>query len=71
MVLSRDFKETVKDRAARDPAFSQAMRDEAAGAFLGDEISARDYARMVELLEHAPLANERLKKAIAALPDTL
>ena len=30
MALTRDFKETVKDRAARDPAFAKAMLDEAA-----------------------------------------
>ncbi|WP_281258515.1 hypothetical protein [Sphingomonas fennica] len=30
MVLTRDFKESVKERAARDPAFAKAMLDEAA-----------------------------------------
>jgi hypothetical protein len=30
MELRRDFKETVKERAARDPAFAKAMFDEAA-----------------------------------------
>ena len=37
MVLTRDFKETVKVRAARDPAFAKAMLDEAATAFLNGE----------------------------------
>lgn len=37
MVLSREFKETVKERAARDPAFAKAMLDEAATAFLNGE----------------------------------
>ncbi|MHA6766421.1 helix-turn-helix domain-containing transcriptional regulator [Sphingobium ummariense] len=37
MVLTRDFKETVKERAARDPSFSRAMLDEAATAFLNGE----------------------------------
>ena len=37
MVLTRDFKETVKERASRDPAFAKAMLDEAATAFLNDE----------------------------------
>ena len=37
MALTRDFKETVKDRAARDPAFAKAMLDEAATAFLNGE----------------------------------
>lgn len=34
MALTRDFKETVKERAARHPAFAKVMLDEAATAFL-------------------------------------
>ncbi len=37
MALTRNFKETVKGRAARDPAFAKAMLDEAATAFLNGE----------------------------------
>lgn len=37
MVLTRDFKETVKERTERDPAFAKAMLDEAATAFLNGE----------------------------------
>lgn len=37
MALTRDFKETVKARAARDSAFAKAMLDEAATAFLNGE----------------------------------
>ena len=37
MALTRDFKETVKERAERDPAFAKAMLDEAATAFLNGE----------------------------------
>ena len=37
MALTRDFKETVKERAARDPAFAKAMLDEAATTFLNGE----------------------------------
>jgi len=37
MVLTRDFKETVKARASRDPAFAKAMLDEAATLFLNGE----------------------------------
>jgi DNA-binding phage protein len=37
VVLTRDFKETVKERATRDPAFAKAMLDEAATAFLNGE----------------------------------
>ncbi len=36
-MLTRDFKETVKERAVRDPAFAKAMLDEAATAFLNGE----------------------------------
>jgi DNA-binding phage protein len=37
VALTRDFKETVKDRTTRDPAFAKAMLDEAATAFLNGE----------------------------------
>ena len=37
MALTRNFKETVKARAERDPAFAKAMLDEAATAFLNGE----------------------------------
>lgn len=37
MVLTRDFKETVKERVARNPTFAKAMLDEAATAFLNGE----------------------------------
>ena len=37
MVLTRAFKETIKERASRDPAFAKAMLDEAATAFLNGE----------------------------------
>ena len=44
MALTRDFKETVKERTARDPAFAKAMLDEAATAFLNGE---PDVARLI------------------------
>jgi DNA-binding phage protein len=37
VALARDSKDTVKERAARDPAFAKAMLDEAATAFLNGE----------------------------------
>lgn len=37
MTLTRDFKETVKERAIRDPAFAKALLDEAATLFLNGE----------------------------------
>jgi DNA-binding phage protein len=37
MALTREFKETVKERVARDAVFAKAMLDEAATAFLNGE----------------------------------
>jgi len=37
MVLTCDFKDTVKERATRDPAFAKALLDEAATLFLNGE----------------------------------
>ena len=34
MALTRDFKQTVAERVERDPAFAQALLDEAATLFL-------------------------------------
>lgn len=42
MALTRSFKETVAERARRDPAFAKALLDEAATSFLnGDPHTAR------------------------------
>ncbi|MDP1596272.1 MAG: transcriptional regulator [Methylotenera sp.] len=37
MALTRDFKQTVVERVARDPQFAQALLDEAATLFLNNE----------------------------------
>ena len=37
MALTRDFKQTVVERAQRDPAFARALLDEAATLFLNGE----------------------------------
>jgi DNA-binding phage protein len=37
MALTRDFRQTVIDRVKRDPAFAQALLDEAATLFLNGE----------------------------------
>jgi DNA-binding phage protein len=37
MALTRDFKQTVIERVARDPGFARAMLDEAATLFLNGE----------------------------------
>ncbi len=44
MALTRAFKETVKERVARDADFARAMLDEAATAFLNGE---PDVARLI------------------------
>jgi len=44
MTLTRDFKQTVVERVARDPAFAKALLDEAATLFLSGE---PDTARLI------------------------
>jgi DNA-binding phage protein len=39
MALTRDYKQTISERAAREPAFAQAMLDEAATLFLNGEVA--------------------------------
>ncbi|MCJ2114867.1 transcriptional regulator [Methylobacterium sp. WL30] len=58
MPLTRSFKDTVKARAARDPAFREALLTEAVESFLAGEIDVgktvlRDYI-------HATIGFERL-----------
>jgi DNA-binding phage protein len=60
MALTRDFKETVVARVSRDPAFAQALLDEAATLFLnGDPETARLILRD---LVNATIGFERLAK---------
>ncbi len=35
------------------------------------KVSTRDFTRILELLEHPPAPNAKLRAAIASLPDTL
>ncbi|MET2829374.1 DUF1778 domain-containing protein [Mesorhizobium shangrilense] len=35
------------------------------------KVSSRDFTRILDLLEHPPKPNAKLRAAIAALPDTL
>ena len=44
MTLTRDFRQTVKERVKRDPEYARALLDEAATLFLGGE---PDVARLV------------------------
>ena len=61
MALTRDFKETIKARAARDPAFREALLIEAAEQLLAGELEIgkavlRDYI-------NATIGFEKLAKA--------
>jgi len=63
MALTRSFKQTVIERAERDPAFAQALLDEAATLFLNGEPEA---ARVIlRDLVNATIGFEQL----AALTD--
>ncbi len=58
MALTRDFKQTVIERVQREPAFAQAMLDEAATLFLNGE---PELARLIlRVLVNATLGFERL-----------
>ena len=50
MALTRDFKETVKERAARDPAFAKAMLDAWTAAGLGRDAWLHCKAQIEPLL---------------------
>ena len=69
MALTRDFKETVKDRASRDPAFAKAMLDEAASAFLNGEphvsrLILRDLVNASVGFEQLAVATKRPSKSL-------
>jgi DNA-binding phage protein len=62
MALTRDFKETINERAQRDPDFSKALLDEALSAFLNGE---PDVARLVlRDLVNATVGFEELAAAV-------
>lgn len=61
MALTRNFKETVVERAKRDPAFAKALLDEAATLFLNGE---PDTARLaLRDLVNATVGFEKLARA--------
>lgn len=59
---NRDMTDFILDRAV---AGARAVIDAAES----ETVSGRDFARILELLEAPPKPNERLRAAIAALPD--
>lgn len=63
MVLTRNFKQTVVERVARDPEFAKALLDEAATLFLSGE---PETARLIlRDLVNATLGFEQLAKETA------
>lgn len=72
MPLTRDFRETVRDRAAREPAFRQTLLAEATQLLLGGDLDAGRSAlrtcinatigfdRLGELLERSPKSLMRM-----------
>lgn len=69
MALTRDFKETVKARAERDPAFREAMLTEAVEQLIAGELEIgksvlRDYI-------NATLGFEELARATGMPPKSL
>lgn len=63
MVLTKDFKETIQERAQREPDFSKALLDEALSLFLNGE---PDVARLVlRDLVNATVGFEELVTAVS------
>lgn len=63
MVLTRDFRQTVLDRARRDPDFAKALLDEAATLFLNGE--AQPARLILRDLVNATIGFEALASQIA------
>lgn len=69
MALTRDFKETVVERAKRDPAFAKALLDEAATLFLNGEpdtarLALRDLVNATVGFEKLALATGKPAKSL-------
>ena len=69
MVLTRDFKKSVMERAAREPGFARAMLDEAATAFLNSEpeicrLTLRDLVNATVGFEELAAAINRPSKSL-------
>lgn len=69
MPLTKDFKETVRERAHKDRRFRQALLSEAADAFLAGDVATgktvlRDYV-------HATVGFEALGRATEKSPKSL
>lgn len=69
MALTRDFKETVKTRAARDPKFRQALLKESIECFLSGDLDTgktmlRDYINATIGFEKLSLATDKSPKSL-------
>ena len=69
MALTRDFKHTVQARVARDPAFAQALLDEAATLFLNGEPETAKF--ILRDLVNATLGFEHLAVAVNKPPKSV
>ncbi len=69
MALTRDFRDTVKERADRDPKFRNGLLTEAIGAFINGEVEVgklllRDYVNATEGFEALGLAIDKSPKSL-------
>ena len=69
MPLTRDFKETVQDRAQRDPAFREALLEEGVGCLLAGDVDAgkivlRDYINATIGFEELGAATDKSPKSL-------
>jgi DNA-binding phage protein len=69
MTLTRDFKQTVVERVARDPDFAKALLDEAANLFLSGEPDAarlilRDLVNATLGFEHLAELTQKPSKSL-------
>jgi DNA-binding phage protein len=69
MALTRDFKDTIAARASKDPAFAQALLQEAATLFLNGE--AELAKAVLRDLVNATVGFEQLAAQIAKPPKSL
>ena len=69
MPLTRDFKHTVQARVQRDPAFAQALLDEAATLFLNGEADTAKF--ILRDLVNATLGFEHLAQAVNKPPKSV
>ena len=67
--LTRDFKETVKARVARDPAFREALLAEAVDALIGGEVDVGK--AMLRDFINATIGFEKLSAAVGSPPKSL